>query len=82
MAIGKSVGSASGASNQLINFLYRFFSAEDSENYFEMSVALTPGDSDTQVVGKCVGKFLSKFLMVEVPDTTATPSYQKVGSLM
>ena len=44
--------------------------------------ALTPGDSDTQVVGKCMGKFLSKLLMVEVPDTTATPSYQKVGSLM
>ena len=82
MAIGKSVGSASGASNQLINLLYRFFSSEDSLNYFEMSVALTPGDSDTQVVGKCVGKFLSKFLMVEVPDTAATPSYQQVGSLM
>ena len=80
MAIGKSLGSKSGAANQLVNLGYRYFSYEDAQNYYEMSIAIE--EEDTETVGKCTGTFLSKLLMVEVPDTTTLSSYQNVGSLM
>ena len=80
MAIGKSLGSATGAANQLVNLAYRYFSYEDAQNYYEMAIALEA--EDTFTIGKCTGTFLSKLLMVEVPDTTELSSYQNVGSLM
>ena len=53
ISVGKSLGSASGAVNQFINLGYRFFSAEDQLNYYNMSVAIRyseidcSGESDT-----------------------------------
>ena len=80
IALGKSFGSASGAANQLVNFGYRYFSYEDAQNYYEMAIAIEAEDTDT--IGKCTGTFLSKLLMVEVPDTTSLSNYQNVGTLM
>ena len=73
MAIGKSTGSTSGFFNQLVNLGYRFFSEDDAIIYYNMSVAI--GEDDTEEVAKNFGLFLAAFLMVEVPDTTSTPSY-------
>lgn len=80
MAIGKSTGSTSGFFNQLVNLGYRFFSEDDAIIYYNMSVAI--GEDDTEEVAKNFGLFLAAFLMVEVPDTTSTPSYQSVSQLM
>lgn len=80
MAIGKSTGSTSGFFNQLVNLGYRFFDEDDAIIYYNMSVAI--GEDDTDEVGKNFGLFLSAFLMVEVPDTTTAPDYQRVPSVM
>ena len=96
VSLGKSLGSASGGVNQLVNLGYRFFSYEDQENYYNMSVAITYNTMDcdgdaacetkkgTSVVdtGSALGVFLSALLSVQVPDTTSTSSYQSVGQLM
>ena len=68
VAVGKSVGSASGAVNQLVNLFYRFFSWDDQVNFYNMSVAVY--EEDVETVGETMGKFLAALLMVEVPDTT------------
>lgn len=80
VALGKALGSSSGAVNQVTNLFWRFFSVEDQENYYNMSVGIT--ENDTDAVGQAMGYFLSALLSVEVPDTTTTSSYQPVGQLI
>ena len=46
VSLGKSLGSASGAVNQVINLGYRFFSADDQLNYYNMSVAIRYNEID------------------------------------
>jgi len=80
VSLGKSLGSSSGAVNQVTNLAYRFFSRDDQLNYYNMSVAIT--EEDVETTGQCMGTFLSALLMTEVPDTTTTSSYQPVGQLI
>ena len=80
VSLGKSLGSSSGAVNQVTNLFWRFFSTEDQLNYYNMSVGIT--ENDTDAVGQAMGIFLSALLSVEVPDTTTTSSYQPVGQLI
>lgn len=89
VSLGKSLGTASGAFNQFVNLGYRFFSFEDQENYYNMSVAISYNTTDcdgdatcetaksTSVkdVGQAMGFFISALLSVQVPDTTSTSSY-------
>ena len=42
--VGVYTGSISGASDLLINFLFRFFSSDDASIYTAMSTAVTNGD--------------------------------------
>ena len=46
VALGKALGSSSGAVNQVTNLFWRFFSVEDQENYYNMSVGITENDTD------------------------------------
>ena len=79
MAISKAIGSVSGFLNLLVNLAYRFFSQEDSENYYDMSVAIM--EDDVEACGESFGVFISRLLMVEMPEVTSAPSYKAVGSL-
>ena len=78
--ISKAVGSASGAVNQGLNFLYRFFSEDDALNYYNMSVGLMQNDSTA--VATAFGTFLKRFLMADIPEVTTDTTYQSVGQLM
>lgn len=80
VSLGKSLGSSSGAVNQVVNLFYRFFSQEDAANYYKLSVAII--EKNTDDAGEAMGIFLALLLMTEVPDTTTTTSYQNVGQLM
>lgn len=60
VSLGKSLGSASGFVNQVTNLFWRFFSTEDQENYYNMSVGIT--NKDTDAVGEAMGLFLSALL--------------------
>ena len=79
-ATSKAVGSVSGAMNQLVNLGYRFFSQEDAYIYYDLSVAIY--DDDIEGAGAAFGTFISRFLMVDVPEFTTTPAYKKVSQLM
>ena len=46
VSLGKALGSSSGAVNQVTNLFWRFFSTEDQENYYNMSVGITENDTD------------------------------------
>ena len=46
VSLGKSLGSSSGAVNQVTNLFWRFFSTEDQLNYYNMSVGITEKDTD------------------------------------
>lgn len=46
VSLGKALGTASGAFNQVVNLGYRFFSYEDQENYYNMSVAIGYNTAD------------------------------------
>ena len=72
--------SASGGTNQAINFMWRFLSTEDMTMYYNLSVAVKTGN--VQTAGQEFGKFLALFMQVEIPDTASAPSYQEVGQLM
>ena len=80
VSIGKALGTASGGVSQLVNLFARFFSEEDQENYYNMSVGIMQNDTDA--VGAAMGEFLSSLLMTEVPEQTEPSSYQPVGQLM
>ena len=83
IALSKSFGSASGGVSQGINFIYRFFSHDDSERYYNMSVAMMRDDyGDRNLVGRYLGEFVSIFLMVDIPDTAIAPTYQPAGTMM
>ena len=77
-AVSKALTSFSGFSNQLVNLVYRFFSHDDSVNYYNMSVAIA--NDDVKGAGEAMGIFLGKFLMADIPETTETPAYDTVGN--
>ena len=80
IAIDKAVSSPSGFSNQMVNIMWRVLSKDDARNFYDLSLAIMQDDVET--AGKCWGTFISNLLMVEVPETTSTSSYQSVGSIM
>ena len=63
-----------------MNLGYRFFSEDDALNYYNMSVAIMT--KDIEQAGLHFGEFIQVFLMTEVPEQTAVPSYTAVGGLM
>ena len=64
----------------MINLMWRALSTEDMKMYYDLSVAVKTGD--VKVAGQEFGKFVALFMQVEIPDTTTTPSYQSVDTLM
>ena len=48
--------------------------------YYNMSVAQKSGN--VPEAGQQLGKFLSLFMQIEIPETTSAPTYQSVDSLM
>lgn len=66
--MSRSLGSISGLTNLGVNLAYRFFSQADSENYYDMSVAIEAGEVET--AGTSMGKFLASLLMADVPEST------------
>lgn len=63
--IGKAVVSLSGFMDLLTNFLFRFFSSDDSQLYIDLSTAIDAGDTTT--IGLKFGTFIKIFLVTEIP---------------
>mgnify|MGYP000459929889 CR=1 FL=1 len=84
ISISTSVSSVSGGSNQLVNLLYRFFDPAEEATYLQLSTATSktsPVESDYTSAGEAFGSFTKNLLAVEIPDSTATPSYTSVGGI-